>query len=134
GLRVAITGTKGRVELEVVENVNHLIGDKAIADVKASKGTFKQVSLKVFPMFGTSYNVEVPLGDGGHGGADPVMLEQIFSPTPPPDSFHRAASPIDGAASILVGIAANESIRTGKLIQIDDLFVLPTPVSQGQQT
>ena len=27
GLRVAITGTKGRVELDVVENVNHLMGD-----------------------------------------------------------------------------------------------------------
>jgi predicted dehydrogenase len=127
GLRVAITGTKGRAELEVVENVNHLIGDKAIADLKASKGTFKQVNLTVFPMFGSSYKVDVPLGEGGHGGADPVMLEQIFSPTPPPDPFNRAASHIDGAASILVGIAANEAMRTNKLIHVDDLFVLPTP-------
>jgi predicted dehydrogenase len=127
GLRVAITGTKGRVELEVVENVNHLIGDKAIADLKASKGTFKQVNLTVHPMFGSSYKVDVSLGEGGHGGADPVMLEQIFSPTPPPDPFNRAASHIDGVASILVGIAANEAMRTGKLIHVDNLFVLPTP-------
>ena len=52
------------------------------------------------------------------------MLEQIFSPNPPPDPFHQAASHIDGAASILVGISANESMRTGRLIQVDELFNL----------
>jgi len=54
-----------------------------------------------------------------------VMLEQLFSPTPPPDPFNRAASHIDGAASILTGIAANESMRTKQLIHIQDLFPLP---------
>jgi hypothetical protein len=34
------------------------------------------------------------------------MLEQIFAPNPPADPFNRAASHIDGAASILLGIAA----------------------------
>jgi predicted dehydrogenase len=123
GLRVAITGTKGRVELDVVESVNHLLGDLEAGS--ASKGTFKQSRIRVFPMFGNPYDVEIPHSEGGHGGADPVMLEQIFSPTPPPDPFQRAASHIDGAASILVGIAANESIRTGQLIHIDNLFLLP---------
>jgi hypothetical protein len=65
------------------------------------------------------------MGEGGHGGADPVMLEQLFSPDPPPDPFNRAASHIDGAASILMGIAANESIQTGQMIVVDDLFALP---------
>lgn len=123
GLRVAITGTKGRVELDVMENINHLMGDGQVGN--ASKGAFKEATLRVFPMFGTSYEVEAPAGNGGHGGADPVMLEQIFSPNPPYDPFHRAASHIDGAASILVGIAGNESMKTGKLVQIDDLFPLP---------
>jgi hypothetical protein len=31
---------------------------------------------------------------------------------------------LDGAASVLVGIAANQSIRTGQLVHIDDLFPL----------
>jgi predicted dehydrogenase len=122
GLRVAITGTKGRVELDVVESVNHLLGDSSAS---ASKGAFKQATLRHFPMFGVPYEVEIPPAEGGHGGADPVMLEQIFSPTPPPDPFHRAASHIDGAASVLVGIAGNESMRTGQQILIDDLIVLP---------
>ncbi len=76
-------------------------------------------------MFGTPYEAEIPDSEGDHGGADPVMLEQIFSPNPPPDPYHRAASHIDGAASILTGIAANESIRTGQMIRVDDLFTLP---------
>ncbi len=121
GLRVAITGNKGRVELDVIESVNHLHSD----GLKPSTGSFKQATLRVFPMFAPGYEVPIPDSDGGHGGADPVMLEQIFSANPPPDPFNRAASHIDGAASILVGISANESIRTGQLIRVDDLFPLP---------
>jgi predicted dehydrogenase len=123
GLRVAITGTKGRIELDVVESVTHLLSDEQTSH--ASKGTFKQTKLRVYPMFGTPHEEDAPRGDGGHGGADPLMLEQLFSPTAPADPSNRAASHIDGAASILVGIAANESIRTQQMMVIDDLFPLP---------
>ena len=125
GLRVAITGTKGRVELDIVENINHLLPDSKGMELKASKGPFKHATLTVFPMFGTPYEVDIPSGEGGHGGADPIMLDQLFLPNPPPDPFNRAASHIDGAASILTGIAANESIRTGNPVRLDDLFMLP---------
>ncbi|MEM6428953.1 MAG: Gfo/Idh/MocA family oxidoreductase [Deinococcota bacterium] len=121
GMKVAITGDKGRVELEVIESVEHLKSD-AERSVTASKGSFKQTSLTVFPMFQAPYEVEIPVGEGGHGGADPVMLEQIFHPNPPADKFNRAASHIDGAASILLGIAANQSLETKQLIQVDDLL------------
>ena len=53
------------------------------------------------------------------------MLEQIFSPNPPPDPFQRAASHIDGAASILVGISGNIAMKTGQMVNVDDLFKLP---------
>jgi hypothetical protein len=76
-------------------------------------------------MFGAAYEVEIPPEEGGHGGADPVMLEQLFSPSPTPDPYHRAASHVDGAASLLVGLAANESICTERLVHVDDLFRLP---------
>ena len=124
GLRVAITGVKGRLELDIEENITHLLGDSQTVDAQASKGAFKQARLRVFPMFEKGYELDAPGGEGGHGGADPVMLEQLFSPTPPPDPFNRAASHVDGAASILLGIAANQSINTGRLIHIDDLFSL----------
>jgi predicted dehydrogenase len=121
GLRVAITGTKGRIEMDIEETVSHLLGD---GQASASKGPFKQARMRVFPMFGRPYELDVPIGAGGHGGADPVMLEQIFSPQPPPDPYHRAASHIDGAASVLVGIAANQAMQTGQMVCIEDLFPL----------
>lgn len=122
GLRVAVTGTKGRIEMDIVENINHLHGD---GKANASKGSFKKTIMNVHPMFDESYTVDVPAGNGGHGGADPVMLEQIFSPDPPHDPFHRAASHIDGAASILVGICGNIAMQTGGVVTINDLFPLP---------
>ncbi|MBN2471260.1 MAG: Gfo/Idh/MocA family oxidoreductase [Anaerolineae bacterium] len=125
GLRLAITGTKGRVELDVMEDINHLFGDGRADDTSASKGPFKKATMRVHHTFGESHTVPVPMGAGGHGGADPVMLEQLFSPTPPEDPFNRAASHVDGAASILTGIAANKAIRTGRPVLIQDLFPLP---------
>ncbi len=122
GLRVAINGTKGRAELEIVESINHLTGE---GEADASKGPFKTATLRLYPMFAPAYEVQVSGGEGGHGGADPVMLEQLFAENPPYDPYQRAASHIDGAASILTGIAANEAMKTGRLVQIDDLFPLP---------
>lgn len=127
GMRVAITGTKGRVELAVTESTAWLKGQAGgnSHDLSASTGAFKQAEIRVYPMFGSGYEVEIPDSEGGHGGADPVLLEQIFSPTPPPDPFNRAASHIDGAASIMLGIAANRSLETRQPVTIADLFDLP---------
>ncbi|HEX3051336.1 MAG TPA: Gfo/Idh/MocA family oxidoreductase [Aggregatilineaceae bacterium] len=126
GLHVAITGTKGRIELKVVENVNLVSGQGESRHPQASTGPFKQASIRVFPMFGEGCDVEIPpVAEGNHGGADPVMLEQIFSPNPPADPFNRAASHIDGAASIMLGIAANRAMEINQPVRISDLFCLP---------
>ena len=122
GLRVAVTGTRGRVEMAVTETVSHLKPDSASA--AASKGAFKATQIRAFPMFGEPREVEVPRVEGGHGGADPLMLAQLFSPQAAPDPLRQAASLRDGAASILVGIAANQSIETGELVDVAQLFDL----------
>ena len=119
GLRVAVTGTKGRVEMDVIETVQHLS-----ADASASKGNFKRASIRLHRMFGESSDIAVPVGQGGHGGADPLMLEQLFSPDPPADPWGRAASHLDGAASVLVGIAGNESMAKQRHVAIEELFEL----------
>jgi predicted dehydrogenase len=107
GMRVAITGDKGRVELF----------DQHAPTVRRS--------LRLFPMFTTeAREIKVANLEGGHGGADPVMLRQIFDPTAPRDPLGRAASHLDGAASILLGISANESIRTEMPIECDELLPL----------
>ena len=122
GLRVAVTGTRGRLEMDVMESVAHLKSDSQSA--AASKGAFKRTAIRVFPMFGEPYEVEAPRAEGGHGGADPLMLEQIFAPEPPADPLGRNAGFRAGAASILLGIAANMSIESGELVDVGALFDL----------
>jgi hypothetical protein len=124
GMRVAITGDKGRVELEVIETVEQAKTDQTAIDVSASKSGFKRSRLTVFPMFAPPYEVSIPAAEGGHGGADPAMLEQLFSPTPPADPLERMASHLEGAASILLGIAANRSLETRSLVRVDELFAM----------
>lgn len=115
GFRVVFTGTKGRIELEVMENVYvNGAGDKSL------EGAAKSKSIKVFPLFAPSYEVEIPEMEGGHGGGDPVLLNDIFG-VPEPDPLNRAASHIEGAMSILTGIAANQSIASGLPVDIDSL-------------
>lgn len=126
GVRVAITGTKGRIELEVLESTRWLKGQQHDGEsaLKASTDSFKQARMHVFPLFGTGYEVPIPTGDGGHGGADPVLLEQLFAPEPPRDPYGRAASHIDGAASVLLGIAANQAIASRQPVAVDSLVRL----------
>ncbi len=132
GYRVAITGDKGRLEVDLTEQVGRtFVSGQEETPIFAPSdpaviAQFGGSEIRVFPMFGRPYTVEIPAAEGGHGGADPVMLEQIFSPNPPPDPYQRAASHIDGAASILMGIAANESIATGKMVEVDALLKLPS--------
>jgi len=115
GYNIAFNGTKGRIEMKIVEQsyVNSG-GDKAL------EGAVKGVSILVFPMFGEPYKVDFETGEGGHGGGDPVLLNDIFG-VPVEDEFNRAADHIDGARSILTGIAANKSIRTGQAVKVDEL-------------
>jgi len=71
-------------------------------------------------MLDEPYSAEVEEGIGGHGGGDRVMLNDIFG-IPDEDRFKRAASHIDGAKSILTGVAGNISLRTGLPVRVKDL-------------
>ncbi|MBO2945565.1 Gfo/Idh/MocA family oxidoreductase [Paenibacillus sp. F411] len=115
GYRLAINGTKGRIEMSIVEQsyVNSG-GDKKL------EGALKGKTLTVLPMFGAPYEVEVEEKEGGHGGGDPVLLNDLFG-EPAEDKFQRAADQIDGARSILTGIAANKAIATGLPVHVDQL-------------
>ena len=130
GYKVAITGDRGRVEVDLIEAVGKqfIAGQEETPEVEKQKirEQFGGAQIRLYPMFENPYEVEIPAAKGGHGGADPVMLEQIFATDPPADPYARAASHIDGAASILLGIAANKSIATGQAIRVDDLLKLPT--------
>jgi len=115
GFRVMFNGTKGRIQASIIEQT-YINGGGDVA----LEGAVEQTSIGVFPMFGSPYQVEIEEGVGGHGGGDPVLLNDVFG-TPKEDKFKRAASHIDGAMSILTGIAANKAIATGLPIDVDKL-------------
>ncbi|EXJ76830.1 oxidoreductase [Capronia epimyces CBS 606.96] len=116
GFRVVFTGTKGRLELEVVEKSYINSGGE-----QSHEGSLERRSILLRPMFGTPTEIEIPVSGGHHGGGDPQLHNDIFG-TPEPDPFNRAASHIDGALSILTGIAANKSMNTGQTVRVDDLI------------
>ncbi|MEI8093845.1 MAG: Gfo/Idh/MocA family oxidoreductase [Spirochaetales bacterium] len=119
GFRVNFTGTKGRLEADILER-----SYVSLAGPREMEGAANSRKITVRPQFAPPYEVEIPEGEGGHGGGDPVLLNDIFG-TPGPDPFHRAASHIDGAMSILTGIAGNKSIRTGLPVEVDSLVKFP---------
>jgi predicted dehydrogenase len=118
GYRVCFNGSKGRIQVSVVESSYVNGGGKTSAE-----GAVKSKNITVFPMFGEPYEVDLQEGKGGHGGGDPVLLNDIFG-VPEPDRFNRAASHVDGVMSILTGIAANKSIATGLPVTVDNLIKL----------
>ncbi|TCT16993.1 oxidoreductase family protein [Natranaerovirga pectinivora] len=118
GFKVSFNGTKGRIQVNVVERTYVNAGGSSELE-----GALKQKSITVYPMFGEPYEVEIIEGKGGHGGGDPILLSDIFG-EPKEDPFNRAASHVDGAMSILTGIAGNKSLATGQAIKIDDLLKL----------
>ena len=119
GFRVSFTGTKGRMELFVNEGVYVNAGGDS-----AMEGVTDCEKITVYPLFGKPYEVKIEKGIGGHGGGDTVLLNDIFG-TPTPDRFHRAASYVDGAMSILTGISANRSIASGLPVNPLSLVDLP---------
>ena len=115
GLTVNMNGSKGRIEYKVVERSYINAGGK-----RDDEGAMEQVEITVHPMLGKPYPVAVEKREGGHGGGDDVMLNDIFG-NPAPDRFKRAASHLDGALSILTGVAANKAIAGGNVVKIRDL-------------
>jgi len=115
GYNLAINGTAGRLEA-VVAHATYVNAGGDVGDEGAN--AFEKI--RIFPMFEKPYDVDVPKAEGGHGGGDAIMLKDVFG-EPSEDRFKRAASHIDGAMSILTGIAANESFNTRRPVRIADL-------------
>ena len=116
GYVVNFNGSRGRLEHKCMETV-YISGDGSTPGALKSDGT----TIRIYPHFDPAYEVKIWEAKGGHGGGDIEMLRDIFQPAAEPDKYMRAADHRAGAYSILTGIAANQSIATGMLINIADL-------------
>jgi predicted dehydrogenase len=116
GYTVSFNGSKGRLE-HICMETSYTSGDGSVPGELIPQGT----KISVHPLFQAAYDVEVDESGGGHGGADPLLMKDIFASEKPEDPYLRAADQRAGAYSILTGIAANLSIQQGRPIQVDSL-------------
>jgi len=124
GLRVMLNGTKGRLEFNVVESPysssDYDFNAFGMHELKVPKGGL--VPEIIFqPHWGKPQVVEYQAGNlGGHGGGDARLLKDLFRGAGA-DPLGHAAGLDAGVNSILVGIAANQAMRTGLPVEIDSL-------------
>lgn len=127
GYRICFNCSNGRIEFNVVEKpyVSAEEGDHNFAkNVKgaAAKKVTEPCTILWRPHWDKPRDIDVPAAtEGGHGGADARMLEDIFAPKGN-DPLERAAGSSDGAYSILTGIAANRSMATGRPVDVASIM------------
>ncbi len=110
GYRIAFNGTHGRLEVWVKE--------------RQPWQAEPYDEIRVTDNFGETELIQVPHGGGGHGGGDRRLKDRIFKDPTMSDPYRQAAGARDGAMSILVGIAARESVKTGESVRIASLTSL----------
>jgi predicted dehydrogenase len=128
GYRLMVNGSKGRLELEVVESDHVSPADAAglkgaaiHGDAAAAERGWATLTLRPF----WSPPREVPLPERsreGHGGADERMLAVLLGAAT--DPLDRSATARDGALALLTGLAANRSLDTGAPVRVADLLTL----------
>jgi hypothetical protein len=122
---MAINGDQGRAELDVVERAAVLVDaegravvDPSAVPESASRAGGQRLTLQRH--WEAAQDVEIKQGEGGHGGGDALLLADVFR-GPGDDWLERPSSWIDGVRSVAVGMAGNESLRTGQPVVIADL-------------
>jgi predicted dehydrogenase len=141
GYRLMVNGSAGRLELEVVES-DHVSPQLARGVKGGTRSSVEAVSartvalqgveaaaegghvrLTVHPFWRRPYDA-TPAGlvREGHGGADARMTGALFAGAAAlPDPLGRSATARDGALALLTGLAANESLATGRPVEVADL-------------
>lgn len=76
-------------------------------------------AIRISPLFGRPYAVEVERREGGHGGADERIREHLFRPDTA-DPLGQRADSRAGAMSVLLGAAGNLSIESGEPVRVAD--------------
>ncbi len=128
GYRVAVNGTEGRAELEVVERaaVTSSTDTKTVVDPSATPIEEDDAirrngeRLVVQRHWEAAYEVPIVNGEGGHGGGDELLLSDLFN-GPGEDPLGRPSGYLDGLRSVSVGIAGNRSLESSLPVRIEDL-------------
>lgn len=110
GFRIVLNGSKGRLIAENFGKGNGIYQEK------------NEKSIRLYNHRGdeTIYHVN-PITNGGHGGADPLMLDMILRGGME-DPQGRLADIRAGAMSIGIGIAANQSMKENRIVHLREFL------------
>ncbi len=125
GYRIGVNGDEGRAELEVVERAAVLVDadGKVVIDPSALPESSSRTGgerLILQRHWEAAQDVKIEEGTGGHGGGDALLLADVFRGAGD-DWLERSSDWVDGIRSIAIGMAGNESLRTGLPVKIADL-------------
>jgi len=121
GYEVVFNGSRGRLEHRCRES-GYVSGRRGDGDAEPGRIQADETRTRVVPHAGAPWEVEIPAAEGGHGGGDRLLLDDLFAAEPPPDPHGRRADHVDGAWSVLTGIAANASIRDRRPVAVEGLL------------
>jgi predicted dehydrogenase len=128
GYRVCFNGSEGRLELLVEESTwsrppvrTRTSGPVMHGAAVGDEAGRTELLLRRF--WEPPQEVKVPTGEGGHGGGDVRMLADLFGErTDGADPLGRAADAVDGARSLVTGLAANRSLESGLPVRAQALL------------
>ncbi|KOV96774.1 dehydrogenase [Streptomyces sp. NRRL B-1140] len=126
GYRIAFNGSEGRLELLVEESTwtrprVRVPGGSAVLHGESAGDTAGRTELMLRRFWEPPRELKVRTEDGGHGGGDVRMLEDLFGVSVA-DPLGRAADAVDGARSLVTGLAANRSFESGGPVRTRDLL------------
>ena len=120
GYRIAITGSRGRLELDMTEfdhTSPHQDESTPVRGMPAPKDN-TSARLVLRRHWQPAEEIPIAVGEGPHGGGDQVMLDSLFGGA---DDGIRPDH-ADGGNALLTGLAANASIDSGAPVRIADLL------------
>ncbi len=109
GYKLAINGSEGRMEAE--------------SFIRRTYDTFAGASeqrLRLYNRKGEEIIIDVPVLSGSHGGSDEVLQNLLFRGDPDPHNY--IAGSRAGAMSLIIGAAANKSIKESRVILVKELL------------
>ncbi|MEI7024866.1 Gfo/Idh/MocA family protein [Paenibacillus sp. y28] len=110
GYRLAINGTKGRLETQEYHSPGR------------TPFPVPQQTIDYLPLFGSKETIHVVFTEGGHGGGDPVILEDMFLGPDPRRSYEILSGARAGTNSVLTGEAVWKSVQSGAPVRIQELL------------
>lgn len=111
GLKIVLNGTEGRLE---ADNFSGQAGPYSGTEIRR---------VRLYNRKNEEISYTIPKAGGEHGGGDARLIKMLIEGNLP-DPLGKMADSRAGAMSVIIGAAANESMKQGKSIRVTDLLKL----------